>query len=328
MKIRDVDLNLLLYLDVLLKERSVSQAAVTLGITQPAMSSSLKRLRALFKDPILVRSSLGMVPTEKALDLQPMVRKILCDIEGLFADQEQFSPSHIKQVFRIMCSDYAEATLLPKLISRLRIEAPDVVLDCLTPSDVNYIDLEQGRIDLAINRFEDLPKIFYQKTIWQEGYACLMNKDYAHLDHFNLEHYLAAQHIWVSKTGLGVGYGVTPERSGGIDWVDLALGQLGKKRKITCFTRHYMMPAVLIAENDLIATVPKRIAVLFEHHPQLVLKAVPFFIPDFELKMAWSPLVQQGVSHRWFRQLLMEVALADEAMRDARPIGLSEPIAG
>ena len=308
MNIRDVDLNLLLYLDVLLRERSVSQAAQVLSITQPAMSSSLKRLRVLFKDSILTRSSHGMIPTEKALELQPIVRKILSDIDGLFLEQSEFDPSKIKQIFRIMCGDYAEATLLPKVINRLRQVAPQVVVDCLTPSDINYIDLEQSRVDLAINRFDDLPKTFHQKTIWQDGDACLLNKKHPFVASFNLKHYLASKHVWVSKTGIGVGYGVTPEKSGSLDWVDLALNELGEKREIACFTRHYMMPAILVSQNDLIATVPIRIAQLFADHHDLIVKEVPFFIPKFELKMAWSPLLQRGPEHKWFRSLLIDVA--------------------
>ena len=96
------------------------------------------------------------------------------------------------------------------------------------------------------------------------------------VDHFNLKTYLDAQHIWVSKTGMGVGFGVNPEKSGGLGWIDQAIARLGKKRKISIFTRHYQMPALLAANADLIATLPSRVAKLQATNPRLVIKDPPF----------------------------------------------------
>ena len=146
MNIGAADLNLLKYLDVLLREQNVTRAAEQLGITQPAMSNSLKRLRELFGDPLLIRTSDGMTATERAQELRPLVRQILSQAEQLFTPEDVFKPAESRRVFRIMTSDYAEATLVPHIVRRLRAEAPNVVLDFLTPSDVSYQDMEQGRV--------------------------------------------------------------------------------------------------------------------------------------------------------------------------------------
>ena len=148
MNLERVDLNLLIYLDVLLREKNVTRAAEQLGVTQPAMSNILRRLRNLFNDPLLIRSSEGMTPTERALELQPRIRDALSDLSMILEPRTEFRPYTSNRVFRIMTSDYAEATLVPRLVKALRSEAPNVVLDFLTPSDVSYRDMEQGKVDL------------------------------------------------------------------------------------------------------------------------------------------------------------------------------------
>ncbi len=304
--VRNTDLNLLVYLDILLKEKSVTRAAEQLGLTQPAMSNALKRLREVFNDPILIRTNQGMTATEKALSLQPEIRKLVLEMQTLLEPNQDFQAQDSRRVFRIMCSDYAEATLLPAMIKRMREEAPGIILDCLTPSDVSYQDLEQGHVDMAINRFNDMPASFHQKTIWRDSFSCLLNADNPMAKKFNLKTYLQAQHVWVSKTGMGVGLGVNPEHQSGLGWIDKALEKLGHKRQISIFTRHYTMPALLVMNNDLIATLPTKVAVMYAANPALVLKAPPFSIPEFELKMAWSPLLHHSAAHRWLRGLIMQ----------------------
>lgn len=308
MNVGRVDLNLLKYLDVLLREQNVTRAAEQLGITQPAMSNGLKRLRELFNDPLLIRTSDGMTATERALELQPLVRQVLAQTEQMLMPDEVFRPAQSRRVFRIMTSDYAEATLVPHIVRRLRAEAPHLVLDFLTPSDVSYTDMEQGRVDMAINRFNEIPQSFYQVTLWKDSFSCLLNRDNPIANNFNLESYLSAQHIWVSKTGFGVGFGMNPEKLGGLGWIDQALMRIGRSRKISIFTRHYQMPALLAMNNDLIATLPTRVARMQAQNSSLLIQEPPFPIPEFELKMAWSPLLHHNAAHRWLRKLIQEEA--------------------
>jgi len=308
MNLANIDLNLLKNLDVLLRELSVTKAAEQLGITQPAMSNSLKRLRNMLNDPLLVRTSDGMTPTEKALELQPLVREIIVRTEALLTPDEVFLPKDSQRVFRVMASDYAEATLVPHLVRRLRQEAPGVVLDFLTPSDVTYTDMEQGRVDLAINRFNEMPRSFFQVTLWHDTFSVLLNKNNPLVRDYSLESNLKGQHIWVSKTGFGVGFGMNPDKLGGLGWIDQALARLGKNRRISIFTRHYQMPALLAMNNDLVATLPSRVARMQAENPNLVIMPPPFVIPKLELKMAWSPLLHHNPAHRWFRRLIQEEA--------------------
>jgi DNA-binding transcriptional LysR family regulator len=306
--INRVDLNLLVYLDALLRERNVTQAAQQLNLSQPAMSNGLRRLRDLFDDPLLVRTSDGMTPTERALELEPVVREVLTTIDRAVQQRSTFDPGASDRVFRIMASDYAESTLLPAVLGKLRTQAPGVTLDIMTPSDVSFLDVERGKVDMVINRFDSMPQSFHQIHLWNDSFSCLLSPENPVLEEFTLENYLQAKHVWVSKTGMGVGVGVNPDDVQRLGWVDAALDRLGKKRQIRIFTRHYQAAMTLAEQNDLIVTLPTRAALLKRDDPRVVLREPPLEIPPLELKMAWSPLLQHNPANRWLRKLITDTA--------------------
>ena len=308
MNIAKVDLNLLVYLDVLLREGSVTKAANQLSITQPAMSNGLKRLRDLFKDPLLVRTSEGMTPTKRALELQPIVRNVLSQLESSIQPEIEFDPSTSGRTFRIMTSDYAESTLMLGLISKLSTLAPNITLDLITPSDVTFHDVEQGKVDMAINRFDELPLSFHQKVIWYDTFSCVMRSDHPKAQQFDLNAYLASQHIWVSKTGFGVGVGIDPNEVQKLGWVDAELTKIGKQRDIRVFTRHYHAALQIAKTQNLIATLPSKAAKIFNDDPSVTIVKPPFDIPPIALKMAWSALLHHDAGHIWLRRLIGEVA--------------------
>jgi DNA-binding transcriptional LysR family regulator len=308
MSVNRVDLNLLVYLDALLRERNVTQAAQQLNLSQPAMSNGLRRLRDLFDDPLLVRTSDGMTPTERALQLEPIVREVLTTIDRAVQQRTSFDPEASDRVFRIMASDYAESTLLPAVLGKLRTQAPGVTLDIMTPSDVSFLDVERGKVDMVINRFDSMPQSFHQIHLWNDSFSCLLSPENPVLEDFSLENYLQAKHVWVSKTGMGVGVGVNPDDVQRLGWVDAALDRLGKKRQIRIFTRHYQAAMTLAEQNDLIVTLPTRAALLKRDNPRVVLRDPPLDIPPLELKMAWSPLLQHNPANRWLRKLITDTA--------------------
>ncbi len=303
-----IDLNLLVYLDALLRERNVTQAANQLNLSQPAMSNGLRRLRELFDDPLLVRTSDGMTPTERALELEPIVREVLTTIDRAVQPRSEFDPGSARRVFRIMASDYAESTLLPAVLGKLRNTAPGITLDIMTPSDVSFLDVERGKVDMVINRFDSMPQSFHQINLWNDTFTCVLSPENPLLEDFTLENYLKGNHVWVSKTGMGVGVGVNPDDVQRLGWVDAALNKLGKKRHIRVFTRHYQAAMTLAEQNDLIVTVPTRAALLKRDNPRVVLRDPPLEIPPLELKMAWSPLLQHNAANRWLRKLITDTA--------------------
>ncbi|WP_404399932.1 LysR family transcriptional regulator [Idiomarina seosinensis] len=305
--IKEIDLNLLVYLDVLLRERNVTRAAAQLNITQPAMSNGLKRLRGLLNDPILVRTSEGMRPTERALGMQESLRTVLYSVEEMIQPIREFEAATSNRVFRIMASDYAASTLMPRLLNTLDEQAPNVSLDIMTPSDISFHDVENGKVDLAINRFEKLPQSFHQKVLWQDEFSCLIHKQHPLLNNYSLDEYLKAEHVWVSKTGFGVGVGMDPRDIQKLGWVDDALDKLNRRRHIKVFTRNYHV-AMYLAREGLVATLPTRAAKLYQNDDTLIIKEPPFSIPALTLTMIWSPLLQHDAGHRWFRQIVAETA--------------------
>ncbi|AEE24124.1 LysR family transcriptional regulator [Paraglaciecola chathamensis] len=310
MNISKVDLNLLVYLDVLLREGSVTRAANQLSITQPAMSNGLKRLRDLFKDPLLVRTSDGMTPTKRALELQPVIRDVLSKLEASIQPETDFVPETSKRTFRIMASDYAESTLLLEVIRQLAKVAPNITLDMITPSDVTFHDVEQGKVDMAINRFEELPLSFHQKVVWYDRFACVVSSNNPIVENFTLQNYIDSKHIWVSKTGFGVGVGIDPNEVQKLGWVDAELTKIGQKRDIRVFTRHYHVALQLAKVQNLVATLPSKAAALYENDPNIVILDPPFDIPPIGLKMAWSALLHHDAGHIWLRRLITDVGEA------------------
>ncbi len=308
MNIARVDLNLLVYLDVLLRECNVTRAAEELGISQPAMSNSLRRLRDLFDDPLLVRTSDGMTPTDRALELQPLVRNVLAAAEIAVLPKTVFDASASDRIFRIMASDYTEVTLLPQLLSRLRREAPGIRLDIMTPSDVSFHDVERGKVDMVINRFDTLPQSFHQVHLWDDSFSCVMSATNPVIKNWNLDNYLSHKHVWVSKTGMGVGVGMSSDDVQRLGWVDEALGKLDAKREISVFTRHYQAALLLGEQEDLIVTIPSIAARTMANNNKVVILDPPFEIPRMRLKMVWSPLLQRDPGHKWLRQVIKEVS--------------------
>ena len=308
MNISRIDLNLLVYLDVLLRQSNVTRAAEELGISQPAMSNSLRRLRDLFNDPLLIRTGEGMQPTDRALELKPLVRKVLFAAEQAILPSAAFDPAASNRIFRIMASDYTEATLLPVLLSKLRTLASEIRLDIMTPSDVDFQDVERGKVDLVINRFDTLPQSFHQINLWDDGFSCVVNSKNPVVKNWNLESYLASKHVWVSKTGMGVGVGMTPDDVQRLGWVDEALRKHGVTREISVFTRHYQAALLLAEQHHLIVTIPTMAAEISRHTARVVVIEPPFDIPRMRLKMVWSPLLHNDPGHRWLRKLIKTVS--------------------
>jgi len=161
---------------------------------------------------------------------------------------------------------------------------------------------------MAINRFDNLPQSFHQKRIWKDSFSCVVNANNPVLENYSLDAYLKARHIWVSKTGFGVGVGMDPADVQKLGWVDEALAHFGKHRNIASFTRNYHVAIHLAKAENLIATLPTKVAQIYKNDNELKIMEPPFPIPPFELDMIWSPLLHRDASHIWLRQQIADVA--------------------
>ena len=304
MNISKFDLNLLVFLDVLLQECNVTRAANRLGVTQSAMSNRLKKIRQLLNDPVLVRTSEGLQPTKKVLALQPVVRKLINTVENSFSHHQRTDIRNSSRVFRIMASDYVASVLLPPLLSLLKRQAPKVSLDIISPSDTTFHIIENGQVDLAINLFTREPNSFHQQVLWKDYFCMVMRKGNRRKKNITLEQYFDSKHVWVSKSDYGVGAGMTHEDVRKFKWIDGSINNLGLQRNIKIFTRSYHVALRLAQQQNLIATLPYRAALLKKHDSELSICPLPFETEPFTIKMIWSPVLQHDSSHKWFRKMV------------------------
>ena len=310
MNIRNIDLNLLVYLNVLLEEKSVSRAANKLALTQPTVSAALKRLREYFSDPLLVRTSGGMQPTEKALALKPQISEFIRLSESITQSDSHFEPETANHTFKILTNDYIESCLLFPFIASTAAIYPNLSYNITSPGDTHLTELQEGSVDLAINRFKQAPTSFHQKRLWRDNFRVVCHQDNPYAATQTLETYLSQPHIWVSRSGITsenrISVDSHPNKLGELDE---ALWQLEKRRNIQVFTRHFQAQKLITQSQSLLLTIPNRLALASFQTEQLMTLPLPFQMVPQEVSMVWSPIKHYDPAHSWLRQQLSEFAM-------------------
>ncbi|WP_095149159.1 LysR family transcriptional regulator [Pseudomonas sp. Irchel s3a18] len=273
--LRRIDLNLLVILDALLSEQHVTRAAERLHLSQPAVSHALARLRDMLGDPLLVRAGAGLVATPRALELAAPLREALSQVQALLAPNA-FDPASAKRRFRLAMSDYGAALVLPGLIRTLRREAPGIDLQISHASREGMLEgVLNGDIDLAAGVFPELPNELRSTTLFEERFACLVDRDSLPASGMlDLPTYVARPHVLLEMRGSG-----TPE-------IERALTTLGERRHVTVSLPHWSVAPQLIRATDLILTVAAR-GLQGIDQSQLVILPPPFHIPPFTFVLAW-----------------------------------------
>lgn len=293
-----LDLNLLVALDALLAERSVTRAAARIGIGQPAMSASLARLRRLFDDDLLTRVPDGMRPTPRALALAEPLRATLRQVQALVRRDEAFDPGTVERTFTISLPDSAEMLLGTRLLAYLRAEAPGIRL-LLRSFDRSRIleELDTDRIDLAIGLSFEGQLHHKQRLLYRDSYVCLFDARQVGLTPpISLEDYLRFPHILTSlrETAHGV--------------VDDALAKRGLKRTLAVTTPRFLVVPFLVRSAPVITTMHARLAHDFAGALGLTVSPVPVPLDDVAISMVWHASYDDDPAHRWLRQVLVRLA--------------------
>lgn len=300
MNLRNIDVNLLMALESLLLEHSVSRAAERMYLTQPAMSHALQRLRVLLDDPVLVRTRNGMRPTEAALALLPTVRKVLSGIEGIFAQRRAFDPACLERVFTLACTDYGELALLGPLASRLHSLAPGLRIVSRPPLlDILAEELERGTIDLAFGFIDKmhLPPQICSAILLREPAVCLVRRDHTGVgDTVSLEQYLQLRHLAVLPWGDGSGI------------VDGWLATFRRQRHIAHSVSHFLSATFIVAHTDLVLTVPRGLGERFVRFGTFRLVETSAGFPHYESSMIWHPITGLSLAQSWLREQVLHVA--------------------
>lgn len=294
-----IDLNLLVALDVLLEERSVTRAGQRIGLSQPAMSSVLGRLRQVLDDPVLVRTSQGMVPTPRASELIGPVRKALADLEGALSADRGFDPSKAERAFRITALDHTSVVLLPRLARLLAREAPGIRLDLAPFGESTEADLESGTNDAAIvvgHRHGRGPG-FHRAELYDDNFDCLVRRNHPAVNRrLTLKRYLELGHVLASPRG----------RRGGL--VDRALASKGLSRRVHVIVPHFSAAPFIVAETDLIATLPRGIARPFAKMLDLRVFQPPIEFEGGPWFLLWHARTLHDPAQRWLRERILEIS--------------------
>lgn len=301
MDIRSVDLNLLVIFDALARHRGVSRTAEAVGLSQPATSAALARLRVLFDDPLFVRTGAQMEPTPRALALAPAVQRVVQAIQGEILQPPGFEPATSERSFSLLTPDIGEVAFLPGVLRRLRQEAPQVRLRAVAkPREQAAQALESGEADLAVGFFPDLQKAgYFQQALFQTSYACIACAGHTALPaRLTLKQYLAARHIVVRPDGRE-------------HLLDRFLDAKGWHRHVTLELSHFMSLLALLPGSDLIATVPDDIATVVGRHVKLRRIELPFKPPRLQVQQFWHRRMQSDPANRWLRGVFYEVNRRD-----------------
>ncbi len=299
-----LDLNLLRVFDAVMTEQNLTRAAGRLAMTQPAVSNALKRLRDSLGDELVIRTAHGVKPTPRAETLWPAVRRALAELEDAVSPTV-FDPSEADDTFRMAMSDGSASLWLPKLVRIIDRTAPDVKIRMvpLTTRDPRA-QLLRGDIDLAIgffpgvvNQLATMPDTpVRHEQLYSGQYVCVLRKGHRlEKEKLTVDNYCDASHLMVSPSG----------RARGL--VDDALGTLGRERQVRLTVNQFATAGRVVNNSDLIMVIPHHLIEATGMTETLVVKALPFPMPDVNVDMLWHERDNRRAAHKWLRQQMSEM---------------------
>jgi len=293
-QLQRIDLNLLVALAVLLEERHVSRAADRIGLSQPATSRALQRLRGTLGDELLVRTRDGYRLTPRAERIQHELAQLVPRLEILFGG-ESFDPATSTDRFRLAGTDYAAAVLVPGLARRLHEQAPGASLHFGTWDTGAVEHVERGLVDLTFYGYPPGPSV-RSELLFEEQFACLLAADHplAGRGTLTLDEFLSAAHVLVE-----VQRGETPA-------IDRALSGLGRSRRVALTVPYHSAAAAVVPDTQLVATLPRRLLTGID--PAVRIVGAPTEIDTMPYLMVWHPRLDDDPAQRWLRDLVRLVA--------------------
>lgn len=285
-----LDLNLLVALKALLDERNVTRASEKVGLSQPAMSRALQRLRLMFKDPLLVKGAGGMTLTARAQDLYAPLQIILNDISHIVA-APAIEPSEMQGELVLATRDYEMAAIMPDVIRKVINQAPGLKIRVVSLLGDDLSPLERNEVDFVIAGTDRSSATLRRKTLLKDNFVCVMSaKNPAAKKKLTLEKYLGMRHCVTMITDYRTGV------------IDKHLADLGYARDAVVRVPYFMLAASpIVANSDLIATLPKRLGMLLGERKDLAIVELPFKVRDFAIYLYWHVRNQANPMHIWLR---------------------------
>ncbi|ESA36368.1 family transcriptional regulator [Leptolyngbya sp. Heron Island J] len=291
------DLSLLIALDALLQESSVTRAARRVGLSTPAMSHALARMRDRLGDPLLVRAGQGMVLTTRAQILKPRVHSLVAQAEQLFTLGDTFSPETVDREFVINVTDYVHFVMGSALDRMVRQQAPQLRLRFVPATDEDAEALRQGSTDLAIGVYDELPPEIMTQILITDRPVCVLRKGHALAgQRMTLKRFVGLDHVQVAPRG----------RPGGR--MDDLLHARGLERRVLRAVPSFQAAAALVADSDYVLTLSRRVAIILAASLELVIVEPPLKLEPYAVNLIWHPRVDADPAHRWLRELWVAAA--------------------
>jgi DNA-binding transcriptional LysR family regulator len=295
-----IDLHLIRVLHTVLTERSVSRAALKLGMYQPAVSASLKRLRELAGDPLLVRSGAGMVPTDAGLRMIEPSASILRAAEMLFSDARGFDPQTAGTTFRVAAADYLDPEFLPQLVSQVKLGAPrsHIEIHPLTAASDYHAQLAQGEVDVVVGNWLKPPAELYLGKLFTDEIVCLVSRDHPAVKRgWTQDSWLESEHV-----------APTPTHPGARGVIDEFLEGQGLARNITARCPHFGLLPRMVASSLLVLTTGRQFCERFTDRLPVRILPCPVSFPELVYYQLWHERTQQSAAGRWLRERVKAVA--------------------
>ncbi|MET0340807.1 MAG: LysR family transcriptional regulator [Polyangiales bacterium] len=301
-----VDLNLLVAFEAVYEARHVGRAATRLHLTSSAVSHALGRLRELLGDPLFLRTPRGVVPTQRAEALAPLVVDVLARVRGLLGMVEPFDPARSSRRFRLGLPDATAAVLLPRLMAALREDAPgiDLTIHQLLPM-AGLGELERGELDLVVLALDEVPARFHARVVYEEAFVIAMRAGHPHARAPTLKSYLAQQHVLVSTRGDHTGY------------VDEVLAAEGRTRRVALSVPNFMLALAAIAESDLLGAIPRSLVDAHAARFSVVTAKTPLALRSWQLRAVVVAAALEDAGIAW----LLEAVTRALASKPKRPSG-------
>jgi DNA-binding transcriptional LysR family regulator len=303
---RNLDLHLIRILYLLLVEKNVSRVALKLNQPQPSISASLRKLRELTGDPLLVRGARGMVPTQHGESLLKPAKRILDEAESLFVRKAPFVPEQATRTFHIAAPDYLDARFLPNVVALLRRGSPGskVVIHALGPG-LDYLRMmSDGDMDLVIANWDEPPAHLHMSKLFEDPIICTMRADSPYAkrtapDAMTLDDYLDLPHV--APTQMLPGYhGV----------IDAWLERHGLQRRVAVESPYFGVIPYMLTQSDLVLTTGRQFIRAFEKTLPLKSFTVPVKFPPMRFYQLWHQRVHQSTEHKWLRDQVSSAARA------------------
>ena len=297
-----IDLHLIRVLHTVLTERSVSKAAIRLGMYQPAVSASLKKLRELAGDPLLVRSGAGMVPTDAGLRMVEPSASILRAAEVMFTEVRGFDPQTATSTFRVAASDYLDPMFLPQLVAQVKAQAPrcQIEIHPLSAASNYHAQLAQGAVDVVVGNWLKPPEDLHLGRLFADEVACLVAADHPAVRRgWSVQDWLAAEHI-----------APTPTHPGARGVIDAHLDSLGMQRHITARCAHFSLIPSIVASSLLVLTTGRQYCERYVDKLPVRILPCPVEFPRLLYYQLWHARTHTSASSRWLRDCVKSVAAA------------------